>query len=83
MSALTILNPSGESRISILKDPFSAACITSVDMHWRKVSYRPEPMIWAVVGFTNGRTEGKQNIEADSLDGLISKVEAFIKTVPK
>ncbi len=70
------------TKLSILKDPFSAKNITDVDLHWSKRSYDNKPSIWATVEFKNGNTSGRQRIEAESMNELIQKTEAFAKSLP-
>ena len=69
--------------LDILKDPFSSKNITDVDLHWINRSYNGKPYIYASVEFKNGNTSGKQKLEADSMNELIQKVDAFVKGLPR
>lgn len=66
--------------LSILKDPFSTKCITDVMLRWTKM-YDGRVWVYATVCFTNGDTKGEQKIEAESMEELIKKVDAFVKSL--
>ena len=79
---------SEEGGLSIFKDPFNARCVQNIHIHiympGRDSSFGgtiSEGSFSASVGFKNGDTEGEQSIQAESYDGLINKIEAFINEV--
>lgn len=81
MNTLSILEPVPESKMDILRDPFSSKCITDVILRWTLIN--GNPWIYARVKFINGNTQGEQKIESSSMNELIIKTEAFLKGLPK
>ena len=82
---MNLLSATAQNAISILNDPFSTACITDVDLHWSKNNWfnQETVRIYASVRFKHGDTEGRQKIEAATMDELLHKVKVFIETLPK
>lgn len=73
-------NASGSS-LSEFKDPFKKDCVERIWFSIRK-SWNGRDTIYAsVVYFTNGKTKGEQEIEADDFINLVKKTEDFVKSL--
>lgn len=66
--------------LSIIRNPFEFDCIDNVMIFARRSIFEDKKWIYhAKVEFENGKTEGTQNFEGNSLGDVILKVEGFIK----
>jgi len=68
------------SSISIIKDPFNSESMTVFSVNCYKGAFIDKS--WRYKGrveFENGDTKGEQHFEADSLQNLLIKMEAFVK----
>lgn len=71
-----------QDSLSIVKDPFQGVCVNGVRMVWLRIS-GGKVLIYSNVSFQNGSTKGEQEINADSMDELITKTKAFLESLPK
>lgn len=69
-----------DSAASVLNDPFSKNCMVGLSTYC-SVGYNGQWSYRGSVKFKNGDTEGEQSFKADSLNGLLVKMQAFVETL--
>ncbi len=68
-----------EKQISELVDPFNNDCVIKMVTNCWKSDYGFGWKYGGWIEFRNGKTDGKQNFEADNFANLIRKMEKFLE----
>ena len=70
-----------DSAASVLNDPFSKNSMIGLSTYSHRDLFNGEWRYRGKVSFKNGDTEGEQNFTAESLNGLLTKMQAFVLTL--
>lgn len=78
---MNLLGKEEETRVSIIKDPFTKEKITSFSMNM-STSYRGNKYFWGHVKFKNGNTEGTQNTQDhETFESLYLEIKQIFESI--
>ena len=76
---MEIENIGKRSFLSVLNNPFIKKRITRISVHYQKLTFGNKWVAYGTIEFKNGDTTGKQDFEDSTWDGVVIKMNAFIK----
>lgn len=71
----------GETKLSLIKNPFSKNKITAIHVHYTKSMFTENWSARGSVKFANGNTNGEQEFDGKTFDEVVEQMKMFVRTL--